>query len=64
MKLSEQLKQDYECGDFGEGLEGYWEQAKELEDRIIDLSIKLNRAIDMLSVEQRAAWLIECSKVH
>jgi hypothetical protein len=31
MKLSEQLKQDHECGDFGNALEGYSEKAKELE---------------------------------
>lgn len=32
MKLSEQLKQDHECGDFGKALEGYSEKAKVLED--------------------------------
>ncbi len=34
MKLSEQLKQDHECGDFGKALEGYSEKAKEIEDLI------------------------------
>ncbi|MDH5572340.1 MAG: hypothetical protein OEY89_11280 [Gammaproteobacteria bacterium] len=31
MKLSEQLKQDHECGDFGKALEGYSEKAEEIE---------------------------------
>lgn len=31
-KLSETLKCDHECGDFGKALEGYTEKAKELED--------------------------------
>ena len=31
MKLSEQLKQDHECGDFGNALEGYSERAEKLE---------------------------------
>ncbi len=31
MKLSEQLKQDHDCGDFGKALEGYAERAEELE---------------------------------
>lgn len=32
MKLSEQLRQDHECGDFGKALEGYAERAERLED--------------------------------
>lgn len=32
MKLSEQLKQDNESGDFGRALEGYEARAKALED--------------------------------
>jgi molybdate-binding protein len=32
MKLSEQLKQDHESGDFGKALEGYAERAEELEE--------------------------------
>ena len=31
MKLSEQLKQDHECGDFGKALAGYAERAEALE---------------------------------
>jgi hypothetical protein len=31
MKLSEQLKQDHACGDFGKSLEGYGEKAEMLE---------------------------------
>ena len=34
MKLSEQLEQNHNSGDFGEALEGYAERAKELEDEI------------------------------
>lgn len=36
MKLSEQLRQDHECGDFGNALRGYAERAKALEDGIIE----------------------------
>ena len=32
MKLSEQLEQDNDSGDFGNGLDGYSERAKALED--------------------------------
>lgn len=38
-KLSEDLKQDHECGDFGLGLDGYHERAKELED-LLELCAK------------------------
>jgi len=31
MRLSEQLKQDHECGDFGKALEGYADRAYALE---------------------------------
>lgn len=34
MKLSEQLRQDHDCGDYGKALEGYSERAKELEDAL------------------------------
>jgi len=34
MKLSEELKQDNECGDFGQALEGYAERALELEGKV------------------------------
>jgi len=35
MKLSEQLKQDHECGGFGLALEGYSDRAKQLEDLLL-----------------------------
>ena len=35
MKLSDQLKQDNDCGDYGRGLEGYPEKAKYLEDLLL-----------------------------
>lgn len=35
MKLSEQLKQDHESGDFGRALAGYSERAAILEDAIM-----------------------------
>lgn len=38
-KLSEDLKQDHECGDFGFCLDGYHERAKELED-LLELCAK------------------------
>ena len=31
MKLSEKLKQDHECGDFGKALTGYAEEAERME---------------------------------
>lgn len=34
MKLSEQLKRDSDCGDFGKALEGYAERAAELEELV------------------------------
>lgn len=34
MKLSEQLKQDHESGDFGKALEGYSERAEAFEEGI------------------------------
>lgn len=37
MKLSEQLRQDHESGDFGKALEGYSERAEALERRIAEL---------------------------
>lgn len=35
MKLSEQLKQDHECGDFGTALTGYSERAALLEEAVV-----------------------------
>jgi len=39
MKLSEQLKQDHECGDFGKALEGYAERAEALETALEDAKL-------------------------
>jgi len=41
LKLSEQLKQDHESGDFGEALEGYSARAKALETRLLLLENKI-----------------------
>lgn len=41
MKLSEQLKQDHECGDFGKALAGYSERAEKLESEIEQLRVQL-----------------------
>ena len=37
LKLSEQLKKDHECGDFGKALAGYSERAAALESRVAEL---------------------------
>lgn len=38
MRLSEQLKQDHEGGDFGKALDGYAERAALLEDAVIAMA--------------------------
>ena len=38
MKLSKQLQEDHDCGDFGKALEGYSERARELEDKLTWIS--------------------------
>lgn len=38
MRLSEQLKQDHECGDFGKALAGYYERAALLEEAVIAMA--------------------------
>lgn len=38
MKLSEQLKQDHECGDFGKALEGYSDRAALLEGAVMAMA--------------------------
>lgn len=38
MKLSEQLKQDHDCGDFGNALKGYAERAALLEDAVLAMA--------------------------
>ncbi len=38
MKLSEQLKQDHECGDFGKAIAGYSERAAALEEAIVAMA--------------------------
>lgn len=42
--LSEQLKEDHECGDFGKALSGYSERAAELESKVKQLEAELDRA--------------------
>lgn len=42
--------------------EGSTAHISDLEARIIDLSTKLDQAIDLLTIEQRAALLIEWGK--
>jgi len=44
MKLSEQLQQNHESGDFGKALEGYVERAKQLENKV-DVMTKALMAI-------------------
>jgi hypothetical protein len=39
MKLSQKLKQDDTCGDFGDALNGYSDEAKEIED-LLQMCIK------------------------
>jgi hypothetical protein len=43
MKLSEQLQQDHDCGDFGKALEGYSERAKQLENKVEVMAKALKR---------------------
>ena len=52
MKLSEQLKQDHECGDFGNAIEGYAERAEALEDKIYDMKLLI---IDLQSALKTCA---------
>lgn len=44
MRLSEQLQQDHNSGDFGKALEGYAERAKQLEDLVESVA---NVGVDM-----------------
>jgi len=41
MKLSDKLKIDHECGDFGKSLKGYSEEAEKLEKKIAALQVEL-----------------------
>lgn len=50
MKLSEKLKQDHDCGDYGQGLVGYPEQAKALEDEIESLTKANEKLKDMVNM--------------
>lgn len=56
MKLSEQLKQDHECGDFGRALEGYAERAEELESLSEQ---RYSQASDLASIRAAKAVLRE-----
>lgn len=48
MLLSERLKQDHDCGDYGQGLEGYSGHAKALEDINESLKMRLEDANNKL----------------
>ena len=43
MKLSEQLEQDHDCGDFGKALDGYAARAEQLEAALESIVQRLNR---------------------
>jgi len=58
MKLSEQLQQDHECGDFGKALYGYSERAKAMEEIIQELT-ECHEATYSSSPEGRA-YLKKC----
>ncbi len=69
MKLSEDLETCHVSGDFGQGLAGYLERAKALEEsvewssgRIKDLGKKLDQAIDLLAPIDRAILLATWTK--
>ena len=49
MKLSEQLKQDNDCGDFGNALNGYSERAKAIEDSLEYIDSYLENVVDFIS---------------
>ena len=55
MLLSEKLKQDHECGDFGKALAGYSEEAKRLEDAII-WALGAGESFPLREDEQDAYW--------
>ncbi len=63
MKLSEQLKRDHECGDFGNALRGYSERAAELEAQVewltADLESHQNSAVakELIAAMQELAAL-------
>lgn len=46
MKLSEQLRDDHNCGDYGLGLKGYSERAESLENKIIKLILLIELSRD------------------
>ena len=50
MKLSEDLKQDHECGDFGKALEGYSERAEVLEKDANRYRYLKARDLDAISI--------------
>jgi len=52
-KLSEQLKQDHECGDFGRALEGYSERAKRLEEECDIYYHELRRVYWLLDEDEK-----------
>ena len=42
MKLSEKLRIDHDCGDFGTALEGYAEEAEKIERVVSDLLVHID----------------------
>jgi len=60
MKLSEQLKQDHECGDFGKALEGYSERAAALE-HVLEYTLKQLSKGSLLAV---SAYVREHTEQH
>jgi len=55
MKLSDKLKTDHECGDFGKALEGYFEEAQKLEFKIAGLQAELFSCYYSEATKQGAA---------
>ena len=58
MRLSEQLQQDHECGDFGTALKGYAERAKILEDAVIAIAEDgwLSHGVEGLDESQKKCY--------
>ena len=52
LRLSEALRQDHESGDFGQALEGYAEEAEEMEKALYDLSLFFTTKTPGLAVHE------------
>ena len=55
MKLSEQLQEDHDCGDFGRALEGYAKRAKALEDRVEELESYFDKVWSIMSKDGKTS---------